>query len=118
MSEKKSDVYSGYDRPLNFTPGAFFSPGVLPSQGIRPRSCPFEGLKRRPESGAEVVLHDVSNDASALARACDAVVFFAIIHEGEGMDRSLLALLSRPVKAAKSTKNTQIIAAEKDLTIH
>jgi beta-glucosidase len=79
---------------------------------------PFQGLKRRLEGKAEVILHDAGSDAAALARTCDAVVFFAVIREGEGMDRSLLALPGQPVKAAESTKNAQIIDAGKDLTIH
>jgi beta-glucosidase len=80
---------------------------------------PFEGLKRRLEGRAEVILHDTGSDAAALARTCDAVVFFAVIREGEGMDRSLLTLHSQPVKAAESAENEKIIAVTgKDRTIH
>jgi beta-glucosidase len=79
---------------------------------------PYQGLKRRLEGRAEVILHEAGSDAAALVRTCDAAVFFAVIREGEGMDRSLLALPSQPVKAAESTANAQIIAAGKDLTIH
>ncbi|MDR3268715.1 MAG: glycoside hydrolase family 3 C-terminal domain-containing protein [Tannerella sp.] len=78
---------------------------------------PYQGLKQRLQGKSEVILHEAGTDAVALARTCDAVVFFAIIREGEGMDRSLLALPNSPVKAAESTNNAQIIDVKKNPTI-
>jgi beta-glucosidase len=78
---------------------------------------PCQGLCRRLQGKAGVVLHTAGQDAVALAKTCDVAIFFASIREGEGMDRSLLALPARPVKVAESLENAQIIDAGKSLTI-
>ncbi|MDD4189859.1 MAG: glycoside hydrolase family 3 N-terminal domain-containing protein [Mangrovibacterium sp.] len=70
---------------------------------------PFQALTERLKGKAEVVLHDPQTDAASLAKTCDVVVFFGSIREGEGHDRSLLALPSKPVKAAKSLDNAMIV---------
>jgi beta-glucosidase len=78
---------------------------------------PYQGLKQRLQGKAEVVMHQAGTDAVALARTCDAVVFFAVIREGEGQDRSLMALPNSPVKAAESLSNAQIVDVGRELTI-
>jgi len=71
---------------------------------------PYDGLKQRLSgTGVELVLHDGKQDAAALARTCDAVIFFASIQEGEGQDRSHLTLPKRTMKAPKSLDNAAIV---------
>jgi beta-glucosidase len=70
---------------------------------------PYQALVKRLEQKAEVVLHQPGTDVVSLAKTCDVVIFFGSIREGEGHDRSLLALPSKPVKAAKSLDNAMIV---------
>jgi beta-glucosidase len=70
---------------------------------------PYQAITERLKEKAEVVLHQPGTDAVSLAKTCDVVIFFGSIREGEGHDRSLLALPSRPVRAAKSLDNAMIV---------
>ena len=70
---------------------------------------PWQAIAERLKGKAEVVLHQPGTDAVSLAKTCDVVIFFGSIREGEGHDRSLLALPSKPVKAAKSLDNAMIV---------
>ncbi len=70
---------------------------------------PYQAITERLKEKAEVVLHQLGTDAVSLAKTCDVVIFFGSIREGEGQDRSLLALPSRPVRAAKSLDNAMIV---------
>lgn len=70
---------------------------------------PWQAIAERLKGKAEVVLHQPGTDATSLAKTCDVVIFFGSIREGEGHDRSLLALPSRPVRAAKSLDNAMIV---------
>jgi beta-glucosidase len=53
---------------------------------------PYDGLKKRLEGKAEIVLYTGEIDAATLAKTCDVVIFFASIQEGEGQDRSIMTL--------------------------
>ncbi|MDD4227466.1 MAG: glycoside hydrolase family 3 N-terminal domain-containing protein [Mariniphaga sp.] len=70
---------------------------------------PYQALVKRLERKTEVVLHQPGTDVVSLAKTCDVVIFFGSIREGEGHDRSLLALPSKPVRAAKSLDNAMIV---------
>ncbi len=70
---------------------------------------PFQALTERLKGKAEVVLHQPGTEVASLAKTCDVVVFFGSIREGEGHDRSLLTLPSKPVRAAKSLDNAMIV---------
>lgn len=70
---------------------------------------PYQALCARLQGKAEVVLHLPGQDVAELAKSCDVVVFFGAITEGEGHDRSLLALPSKPMKAAQSLGHAVII---------
>jgi beta-glucosidase len=70
---------------------------------------PSQAIAERLKGKAEVVLHQPGTDAASLAKTCDVVIFFGSIREGEGHDRSLLALPSKPVRAAKSLDNAMIV---------
>jgi beta-glucosidase len=54
---------------------------------------------------------------TSLAKSCDVVIFFGAIREGEGHDRSLLALPSKPVKAAQSLDNAMIVQSAEEKMI-
>jgi len=79
---------------------------------------PYEGLLRRLQGKTEVILYKPGEDASALAKTCDAVIFFASIEEGEGQDRSHLTLPSQPVKEAETRNNAIIIDNKKTGSIN
>ena len=79
--------------------------GVSDREGM----TPYQGLKKRLQGKAEVLLHDGVTDAAALASTCDVVVFFASIQEGEGRDRSLLTLPKRTMKTTESENHAQIV---------
>lgn len=70
---------------------------------------PYEALVKRLKGKAEVILYQPGKEVTALAKTCDAVIFFGSIKEGEGDDRSKLTLPSKSVKAAKSLDNAEII---------
>jgi beta-glucosidase len=91
-----------------------------PSGGWKGRNAPtpYEALKHRLAGKAEVVLHQAGQDAATLAKTCDVVIFFGTINEGEGEDRSLLALPSEPVKVAQSLDNATIVKGADDVTIN
>ncbi len=70
---------------------------------------PYQAIAERLKGKAEVVLHQPGTDAASLAKTCDVVIFLGSIREGEGHDRSLLSLPSKPVSAAKSVDNAMIV---------
>jgi len=70
---------------------------------------PFQALSERMKGKAEVIIHQPGQDVGSLAKTCDVVIFFGAINEGEGHDRSLMALPSKPVKAAQSLDNAMIV---------
>jgi beta-glucosidase len=70
---------------------------------------PYQGLVNRLKGKAEVVLYQPGTDALALAKTCDAVIFFAAMQEGEAQDHSQLTLPAVKQKAAQSTANAQIV---------
>ncbi len=70
---------------------------------------PYQALAKRLEGKTEVVLHQPGTDVVSLAKTCDVAIFFGSIREGEGHDRSLLVLPSKPVSAAKSLDNAMIV---------
>ncbi|MDR2848584.1 MAG: glycoside hydrolase family 3 C-terminal domain-containing protein [Bacteroidales bacterium] len=76
---------------------------------------PYQGLKQRLQGKAEVVLYESDSNPATLARTCDAVVYFAAIHEGEGMDRSQLALPAQ--KITVNHDKAKVIDEDKKLTI-
>jgi beta-glucosidase len=76
--------------------------GGLKGEFIKNGVTPYEGLKNRLQGKAEVILYQANTNAAALAKTCDAVIFFAAIQEGEGEDRSILSLPKRTVKVAES----------------
>jgi len=79
--------------------------GVSDREGM----TPYQGLKKRLQGKAEVILHAGNTDVAALATTCDAVIFFASIQEGEGRDRSLLTLPKRTMKTTESENHAQIV---------
>ncbi|GHT03785.1 beta-glucosidase [Bacteroidia bacterium] len=83
--------------------------GGLKGEFIKDGITPYQGLKDRLQGKAEVVLHQKKTGAAALAKTCDAVIFFAAIQEGEGEDRSLLALPKRTMKSPESLEHAQIV---------
>ena len=70
---------------------------------------PYQAIVNRLSNKAEVILHQPGQDVGELARRCDVVIFFGAISEGEGGDRSLMALPSRKMKAAQSLEHAAII---------
>ncbi|MDR2859105.1 MAG: glycoside hydrolase family 3 C-terminal domain-containing protein [Mediterranea sp.] len=88
-----------YSGPSGGLKGEFITNGITP----------YLGLKQRLQGKAEVILHPGNTDAAALARTCDVAIFFAAIQEGEGEDRSHLALPKRTMKAAESLEHAQIV---------
>ena len=70
---------------------------------------PYQALVKRLDGKAEVILHQPDNDVTSLARTCDVVIFFGAIKEGEGHDRSILTLPSRPMKAVQSLDHAMIV---------
>ncbi|HEV3325634.1 MAG TPA: glycoside hydrolase family 3 N-terminal domain-containing protein [Puia sp.] len=82
-----------------------------PSGGWKGDSAvtPYEGLLHRLNGKAEVVLYQPGMDAAALARTCDALLYFATIQEGEASDRSQLTLPSVDNNSAQSTDHAQIV---------
>jgi beta-glucosidase len=89
--------------------------GGLKGEFIKDGVTPYWGLKKRLQGKAEVVLHDGRSDAAALAKTCDAVIFFAAIQEGEAEDRSLLALPRRTMKADESLAHAGKIVDDGDV---
>ena len=79
---------------------------------------PYQALVKRLAGKAEVILHQPGQDVTALARSCDVVIFFGAISEGEGSDRSILTLPSKPMKAAKSLEHATIIKGGDDTFIN
>jgi beta-glucosidase len=79
---------------------------------------PYQALVKRLEGKAKVILHQPGQDVTELAKTCDVVVFFGAIKEGEGHDRSLLALPSQPMKKAESLDHANIIKGAEDLYIN
>ena len=53
---------------------------------------PYQALVRRLAGKVEVILYQEGMDRVALAKSCDAAIYFATIQEGEAHDRSLLTL--------------------------
>ncbi len=78
---------------------------------------PWQILNDRLKGTAEVILHQAGQDVTSLAKSCDVVIFFGAIREGEGHDRSLLALPSKPVKAAQSLDNAMIVQSAEEKMI-
>ncbi|MGD9932072.1 MAG: glycoside hydrolase family 3 C-terminal domain-containing protein, partial [Mangrovibacterium sp.] len=70
---------------------------------------PYQAIAERLKGKAEVILHQPGTDVASLAKTCNVVIFFGSIREGEGHDRSLLALPSKPVRTAKSLDNAMIV---------
>jgi beta-glucosidase len=85
--------------------------GGLKGEYITEFVTPYQGLKKRLQGKAEVVLHSGNTGVEELARTCDVVIFFAAIQEGEGEDRSLLTLPKRNMKIEGSVDNALIIDA-------
>lgn len=79
---------------------------------------PFQGLCKRLEGKAQVILHQPGEDVQELAKKCDVVLFFGAIQEGEGADRSLLALPSRQMKTSQSLENAIIVKGSEGTTIN
>jgi beta-glucosidase len=79
---------------------------------------PYQAIARWLEGKAEVVLHQPGEDVIPLAKSCDVVIFFGSIREGEGQDRSLLALPSKPVRPAKSLENAMIVEDSEALAVN
>ncbi|MDR0814677.1 MAG: glycoside hydrolase family 3 C-terminal domain-containing protein [Bacteroidales bacterium] len=77
---------------------------------------PCQGLKKRLQGKADVVLHTTGTNPIALARTCDAVIFFGAIHEGEGGDRSHLTLPAHKM-AIDNHDKSKVVDADKNLTI-
>jgi beta-glucosidase len=78
---------------------------------IKNSVTPYQGLKNRLHGKVEVVLHQGTTDVVSLAKTCDVAIFFANIQEGEGEDRSLLALPKRMMKTAESLDHADIVAS-------
>jgi len=78
---------------------------------------PWQVLNDRLKGTAEVILHQAGQEVTSLAKSCDVVIFFGAIREGEGHDRSLLALPSKPVKAAQSLDNAMIVQSAEEKMI-
>ena len=70
---------------------------------------PYQGLVKRLDGKAEVILHRPGTDPAALAKTCDLVLFFASVREGEALDRSNLALPSATYETAQSLGNAVIV---------
>ncbi len=75
---------------------------------------PYQGLCERLKGKAEVVLHQPGTDVEALARSCDAVIFFAVIREGEFQDRSHLRLPATTMRQAPQSLENAIIVDNKE----
>jgi beta-glucosidase len=103
-----ADVMSlgDYSGPSGGLKGEFLTGGVTP----------YQGLKQRLQGKADVVLHNGNTSVAALARTCDAVIFFAAIQEGEGEDRSHLTLPKRNMKAPESLAHAMIVDTDVKLT--
>lgn len=79
---------------------------------------PYQALTERLKGKAEVILYQPGTEVASLAHSCDVAIFFGSIREGEGHDRSQLALPSKPVKAAKSLENAMIVENKEEITIN
>lgn len=79
---------------------------------------PYQALVKSLYGKAEVILHQPGQDVTTLARTCDVAIYFGSIKEGEGEDRSILTLQSRPVKSAQSLDNAMIIKGADDTYIN
>lgn len=79
---------------------------------------PYQGLQTRLKGKADVVLYQRGVDPAALAKTCDAVIYFATIQEGEAHDRSMLTLPAIDVKSGRSNEHAQIVDDRSDLIIH
>jgi len=71
---------------------------------------PFEALVNRLKGKAEVILYQPGQEVASLAKSCDVALFFGSIYEGEHLDRSMLTLPSKPVKAPRNMENAAIDA--------
>lgn len=91
-----------------------------PSGGWKGKDAPtpFQALTQRLKGKAEVILHQLGQDVASLAKTCDAVIYFGAIYEGEHLDRSILNLPSRTVKAAQSLTNATIVKGADEITIN
>jgi len=79
---------------------------------------PYQALVKRLKGKAEVVLYQPGQDVTELAKSCDVNIFFGAITEGEGHDRSMMALPSKPVKAAKSLDHAAIIDGADEISVN
>jgi beta-glucosidase len=79
---------------------------------------PYQAITKRLEGNAEVVLHKVGENVTAVAQSCDVVIFFGVINESEGGDRSRLTLPSKPMKVAESLTNAAIVDAKSVTSIN
>lgn len=79
---------------------------------------PYQALKQRLAGKAEVLLYDPSEDLQQFVSKCDVALFFGAINEGEGADRSIMSLPSKPMKTAKSLDNAIIVKNSNDVTIN
>jgi beta-glucosidase len=70
---------------------------------------PYQGLVRRLQGKSEVILYQRGMDAVALAKSCDAIVYFATIQEGEAHDRSLLTLPEVDTMRRSGTQHGQVV---------
>lgn len=100
----------------NLTLGGYTGPYGFKEEFFKNSFTPYQALKNRLHGKAEVILHQGTADAKALAETCDAVIFFASIQEGEGEDRSLLTLPKRTMKAAESLEHAAIVGAGNQTT--
>jgi len=95
--------------------GDYSTPFRVPYSQVKGAVNPYDGLKKRLEGKAEVVLYTGEIDAATLAKTCDVVIFFASIQEGEGQDRSILTLPAfKPTgfwRAAESQEHAHIVDA-------
>jgi beta-glucosidase len=89
------------------------------SRGVNKNDItPYQAITKRLEGKAEVVLHKVGENITAVAQSCDVVIFFGVINESEGGDRSRLTLPSKPMKVAESLTNAAIVDAKSVTSIN
>ena len=79
---------------------------------------PYQALKKALDGKAEVILYPVGYDLAKEAKECDAVIYFASIAEGEGGDRSTLALPASSRKLTESLNNAIVVEDQKDINFN
>lgn len=114
LLKNKDNVLPLSDKSLKriglFGPGAdIVSLGGYSRGGSEDDITPYQAIVRRFGANGKVVLHKIGENAMELAKKCDVVLFFGVINESEGGDRSKLTLPSKSMKVSENLDNAAIV---------